>query len=70
MDSKFEYELGSQLERPSFNKISTKVMAIWREAEEGTELYIMCEDLMRTIEQEQVKLESLKSVIYLIASKM
>lgn len=70
MDSKFEYELGNQLEKPSFNKITTKVMGIWRETKEGTELFDMCKDLMDTIEEEQVKLESLKSVLYIIAGKM
>lgn len=70
MNPKFEYELNQQLENPSFTKISMQAMKIWREAEEGSEIHNMVKELIDIIDQEQRKMESIKSLMYLIAGKM
>lgn len=70
MDSKLEYELSEQLETPSFAKIHTKVMRLWCEAEEGTEMFDKLKDIIDTIEEERKKLENVKSLAFMIANKL
>lgn len=70
MSIKLEHEVSQQLENPSFTKISMKAMNIWRKTEEGTELYNLCKELIEAIDQEQIKMDNLKSMLYLIAGKM
>jgi hypothetical protein len=45
-------------------------MQVWRKTEEGTELYDLVKELIDTIENEQSKMDQLKSLMYLIAGKM
>ncbi|QUH21777.1 hypothetical protein [Alkaliphilus sp. B6464] len=70
MDAKLEFELNQKLEKPSFTKIHQKAMAIFREVEEGTEVFEKVKELIDTIEKEQSKMDDLKGMMYLIASKM
>jgi hypothetical protein len=67
---KLEYQLSEALERPSFALMSAKAMQVWRKTEEGTELYDLVKELIDTIENEQSKMDQLKSLMYLIAGKM
>jgi hypothetical protein len=70
MDGKLEYELSQQLETPSFAKIHTKVMRMWCETEEGTEMFDKLKDLIDTIEIERKKLEDVKSLAFMVANKL
>lgn len=70
MDGKLEYELSKQLETPSFSKIHTKVMRLWCETEEGTEMFEKLKDIIDTIEIERKKLEAVKSLAFMVANKL
>jgi hypothetical protein len=70
MDSKLQYEFDQQLEAPSFSKIHTKVVRLWCETEEGTEMFDKLKDIIDTIEIERKKLEDVKSLAFMVANKL
>jgi hypothetical protein len=70
MDRKLQYDFEYQLEAPSFSKIHTKVMRLWCETEEGTEMFVKLKDIIDTIEIERNKLEEIKSLAFMVANKL
>lgn len=70
MNSKLEYEVNQNLERITLTAILQKAMAVFRKAEEGTEIYQLTKELIDCIEEKQKGLDEIKSMLYIIASKL
>lgn len=70
MNSKLEYEVNQNLERITLTAILQKAMAVFRKTEEGTEIYNLTKDLIDCIEEKQKGLDEIKSMLYIIASKL
>ena len=70
MNSKLEYEVNQSMERVTLTPILQKAMAVFRKTEEGTEIYDLTKELINCIEEKQKGLDGIKSMLYVIASKL
>jgi hypothetical protein len=70
MNKKLEYELSENLQSPSFSKIQSQAMSVFRLLEKDSQAYKECEKLFEVIDEQQGNMDSIKSLMYLISGKM